>query len=216
MVNQEIGTIMSSDAGSGPEGHSQGPNEPFSQEVQHTHVSARVPEKVGRGVFSTGVMILQGSHEFVLDFALRMAAPHQIVARVVLPQSLVPSLIAALRDNLAGYQARFGPPPALPVPPNPPPPAPIEEIYSQLKLPEDLMSGVYANAVMIAHTPAEFAFDFITNFYPRSAVSCRVYLSAPQVPGFLNTLTRSWQQFQQKQGGGQPPPPPPEQGPQGR
>ena len=96
------------------------------------------------------------------------------MARVVLPQSLVPSLITAMRDNLAGYQARFGPPPALPMPPNPPPPAPIDEIYSQLKLPEELMSGVYANAVMIAHTPAEFAFDFITNFYPRSAVSCRV------------------------------------------
>jgi hypothetical protein len=200
---------MSSEAGSNPEDQPKGPNEPFSQEVQHTHVSARVPEKVGRGVFSTGVMILQGSHEFVLDFALRMAAPHQIVARVVLPQSLVPSLITALRENLAGYQSRFGPPPALPTPPNPPPPAPIEEIYSQLKLPEELMSGVYANAVMIAHTPAEFAFDFITNFYPRSAVSCRVYLSAPQVPGLLNTLTRSWQQFQQKQSGQQPPPPAP-------
>jgi hypothetical protein len=199
---------MSSEPGSNPEDQSKGPNEPFSQEVQHTHVSARVPEKVGRGVFSTGVMILQGSHEFVLDFALRMASPHQIVARVVLPISLVPSLIAAMRDNLAGYQSRFGPPPALPAPPNPPPPAPIEEIYSQLKLPDELMSGVYANAVMIAHTPAEFAFDFITNFYPKSAVSCRVFLSAPQVPGFLNTLTRSWQQFQQKQAGFQPPPPP--------
>ena len=73
------------------------------------------------------------------------------------------------------------------------------------------MSGCYANAVMIAHTPSEFCFDFITNFYPRSAVSSRVYLSAPQVPRFLETLTRSFQQYQQKLQQAQRPPegPPP-------
>ena len=128
-------------------------------------------------------MVLQGPYEFMLDFVLRVAAPHQIVARVILPHPLMPNFIAALRENLAGYQAKFGPPPALPMPPNPPAPPPIEEIYGQLKLPEELMSGVYANAVMIAHTPSEFAFDFITNFYPRAAVACRVYLSAPQAQG---------------------------------
>ena len=40
----------------------------------------------------------------------------------------------------------------------------------------------YANAVMIGHGPHEFSFDFITNFYPHSAVSARVFLSAGQVP----------------------------------
>jgi hypothetical protein len=188
------------------------PNNPgdpgaFTQEVQHSQVSARVPEKVSRGVFSTGAMVFQGPHEFVIDFVLRMAMPHQIVARVVLPISIMSSVIGALRDNLANYQAKFGPPPPLPAPPAQPAPPPIEEIYSQLKLPDDLLSGVYANAVMIAHSSAEFYFDFITNFYPRSAVSCRVYLSAPQVPAFFNTLSRSYQQFQQKLAAGQPPKP---------
>jgi hypothetical protein len=185
------------------------PNESgsYTQEVQHSQVSARVPEKVSRGVFSTGAMIFQGPHEFVIDFVLRMAQPHQIVARVILPPTIVPSVIAALRDNLNNYQAKFGPPPPLPTPPNPPAPPPIEEIYSQLKLPDDMMSGVYANAVMIAHSAAEFYLDFITSFYPRSAVSCRVYLSAPQVPGLLNTLSRSFQQYQQKMASGQPPKP---------
>jgi hypothetical protein len=170
----------------------------YTQEIQHSQISARVPEKVGRGVFSTGAMVFQGAHEFVIDFVLRMAHPHQIVARVVLPPSIMPNVINALRDNLNNYTSKFGPPPALPTPPVPPTPPPIEEIYSQLKLADDLMSGVYANAVMIAHSPAEFYFDFITNFYPKSAVSSRVYLSAPQIPGLLNTLSRSFQQYQQK------------------
>jgi hypothetical protein len=201
---------MNSDQPNDPEQNPKRPNEPgaFTQEVQHNQISARVPEKVSRGVFSTGAMVFQGAHEFVIDFVLRMAQPHQIVARVVLPPSILPSVIAALRENLNLYQGKFGPPPALPVPPNPPAPPPIDEIYSQLKLPDDTLSGVYANAVMIAHSPAEFYFDFITNFYPKSAVSCRVYLAAPQVPGLLTTLTRSYDQYRQKLAAQQQPKPP--------
>jgi hypothetical protein len=179
----------------------------FTQEIRHQQVSARVPERVARGVFSNGAMVLQGPHEFVLDFVLRMAQPNQIVARVILPFSLVPSTIQALRENLSNYQKRFGSPPALPTPPDAKPPT-IEEIYDQLKMPDDTLSGSYANAVMISHTPSEFCFDFITNFYPRSAVSCRVFLSAPQVFRLLETLTRSFQQFQQKIATQQRPPGP--------
>jgi hypothetical protein len=200
-----------------PEGEGPPPTPPgaFTQEVQHQAISARVPEKVARGVFSTGVLVLQGPHEFVLDFLLRMAQPQQIVARVVLPISVVPSILAALRENLGKYQAKFGPPPALPAPPPNVKPPPVQEIYEQLKLSEDQLSGVYANGVMISHTAAEFGFDFITNFYPRSAVSCRVFLSAPQVPSLLATLTSSFQQYQNRRPGGQGnAPSPPEASPQ--
>lgn len=194
---------MSADQPRDPEPNPQGPkpSEPgrgmFTQEIHNTQVSARVPEKVGKGVFSTGVIAFQGPNEFVLDFVLRMVQPQQIVARVVLAPTIVPSVIGALRESLNLYQSKFGPPPPLPAPPNPTPPN-IEEIYGSLKLPDDMLSGVYANAVMIGHSPAEFYFDFITNFYPRSAVSCRVFLSAPQVPGFLKTLADSYHQHQQK------------------
>ncbi len=187
------------------------PGEPgaFTQEIQHTAISARVPDKVSRGVFSTGVLVFQGQHEFVLDFLLRMAQPHQIVARVVLPISILPSVIAALRENLGKYQAKFGPPMALPAaPPNVKPPS-IQEIYEQLKLPDELLGGAYANGVMISHTAAEFGFDFIANFYPRSVVTCRVFLSAPQVPGLLSSLNGSFQQYLQKRAAQQPPEAPP-------
>jgi hypothetical protein len=186
------------------------PNEPgaFTQEVQHSQISARVPEKVSRGVFSTGAMVFQGQHEFIIDFVLRMAQPHQIVARVVLPPTIMDSVIRALQENLNIYRSKFGSPPLLPAPPNPPAPPPIDEIYRDLKLADEMLSGVYANAVMIAHSPAEFYFDFITNFYPRSAVSCRVYLSVPQVPGLLTTLSRSFDQYRQKIAAQQQPKPP--------
>ena len=120
---------------------------------------------------------------------------------MILPPSVIPALLGALRDNLNLYQNQFGPPPSLrPNTPGTPPPS-IEDIYSQLKLPDDQLSGEYANAALIAHTQSEFCIDFITNFYPRSAVACRVYLAAPQVPVLWNTLAQSYQQFQQKVSG---------------
>lgn len=179
----------------------------FTQEVQHSQVTARVPEKVARGAFSNGALIMQGQHEFVLDFILNMVQPAQITARVVLPPTLMPSFLHAFRENLQGYQKSFGAPPALQPQPQPPTPPSIEDIYQNLKLPDEMLNGVYANAVMIVHTQAEFCFDFITGFYPRSAVSCRIFLSAAQATGFFNNLSRSYQQYQQKLAGGQPPPP---------
>jgi hypothetical protein len=44
-------------------------------------------------------------------------------------------------------------------------------------LPDEELSGSYANGVMIGHTPSEFKFDFLTNLFPTSAVSARVFLS---------------------------------------
>lgn len=167
----------------------------FTQDVQFSQATARVPEKVGRGVISTGALILQGQHEFVLDFLQRVSPPYHVVSRVVVPTHVMPGFIAALEENLGGYTRQFGPPPALPpVPPNQPVLSP-EEIYAQFKLPDDMLGGSYANTVMIAHTPAEFCFDFITNTFPHSVVTSRVYLSSFHIPRLLESLRRSYEQF---------------------
>lgn len=193
-----------------------GPNDPgwITQDVQHSPVSARVPEKVARGVFSTGAIVVQGAHEFTVDFLQWLTRPYQLAARVILPPTMVPGLLNALRENLGRYQGRFGAPMAPPPPPPGHTPPPIEEIYGQLKFTDEMLSGVYANTAVISHTHAEFVLDFITSCYPRPVVSCRVYMSAPQVPVLLNNLARSFQQYQQKiahlqQYPQQPPGPPP-------
>ena len=81
-----------------------------SQEIQHSQVGALVPENVARGVFSTGAVVLNGNHEFVVDFLLRMTRPHQVAARVVIPPPVVPRMIQALTDNIENYKKRFGEP----------------------------------------------------------------------------------------------------------
>ncbi len=185
-----------------------------SQEVQHSHIGALVPEKIARGVFSTGAVILNGNYEFIIDFLLRMNRPHQVAARVVLPPQVVPRMIQALSENLNNYTQRFGEPKlpdaAMPKPGQPPQPqVSADELYEQLKFGQTDMWGNYANAVMIGHTPTEFSFDFITTFFPRSVVSNRVFLAAPNVPRFLDSLKHSYQQYQQKLRQQQSPPPSP-------
>jgi hypothetical protein len=82
-------------------------------------------------------------------------------------------------------------------------------MYEQLKLPDEMLSGVYANAVMIGHSPAEFWFDFITTFFPRSAVSSRVFLASHHVSGLLDTLNIAYQSHCRKQAEAQRQPPQP-------
>lgn len=194
------------------------PNRAINQQIQHQPVSARIPPSVGRGVFSTGAIVFEGPNEFLIDFVVRLGAPHTVASRVVLSHAVFAQFLQALRDNMKMYTERFGAPPKLPPPPPPPEgqaqqqQSPITDLYDQLKLPDEMLSGVYANGVMIGHTPSEFWFDFITNFYPRSAVSARVFLTAQQIPGLLDALNTSFQAHQKKLGHEPPPPPPFTQG----
>ena len=175
----------------------------ITQEVRHQQVSARVPESVGTGTFASGVLVLTGSHEFIIDFIQSVAQPRQVAQRVILPPSIMNNTINAIQKNIDNYRNRFGEIPELPKnqqqqQQNQQQQPSIEEIYQQLKLPDDVASGVYANTVLITHGQTEFCFDFITSFYPRSSVVARIYMAAPQVPRLLQTMSRSFEQFKQR------------------
>jgi hypothetical protein len=168
-----------------------------SEPTRAHHLSARVPESVSRGVFSSGVVVMTGGSEFILDFVQNLGQPPQVAARVVMPHATLPQFIEALRTNLGIYMRRFGQPPALPRGTVERQPT-AQEIYDELKIRDDVLCGAYANGVMIGHSASEFKFDFLTNLFPTTAVSARVYLSAPQVPRLLDSLTSTYQQFQQR------------------
>jgi hypothetical protein len=195
------------------------PQGAYSQQIAHSPVSARVPERVARGVLTTGVIVLDSPNEFVLDFLQGLSRPPQIVARVVLPPQVMFQFVSSLRENLNTFTQRFGTPQPLPKPPQQNRPT-IQELYDHFKLPDDLLSGTYANSVLIGHSPSEFLFDFITGFFPTASVSSRVYLSAQQVPRVVETLSaalltyqKRFQQFQQQQHLQQPQQPRPNQPP---
>jgi hypothetical protein len=182
-----------------PEGGNGGGNSgQFNQRIQHAPISARVPERIARGVFSTGVIVIDGPYEFVLDFVMGLVQPRQVVARVVMSPVVVEQFVNAIRDNVGKYESRFGKIPEIPKPPTPPRQPTIQEIYDDLKINDETHAGAYANAVLMSHGTSEFTFDFITRFFPTAAVASRVFLAAPQVPKLLESLSSSLNRYRQR------------------
>jgi hypothetical protein len=192
-------------------------NNPFSggdkpiREPEPQPFSARVPERVAKGVYTTGQIVLDGPKEFMLDFFQGLTRPHQVGARVVITPQTMSEFIQALQQNLENYKSQFGPPPPF-NPPQPQNKPTLQEIYDNFKLPDEQLSGSYANSVLIGHSQTEFFFDFITGFYPTPAVSSRVLISAQQVPRFLQMLERCMEQYKTRWAQQQQQQKPPEQG----
>ena len=148
---------------------------------------------------------MTGPSEFIVDFLQTIGRPHRVARRIVIPHPVMPQFIEALNTNLDLYKSRFGEPPAPPVQnPNQQRRPTPQEIYDDLKLPDDVLSGVYANGVMIGHGASEFGLDFLTSFFPQSAVSARVFVAAGQVPRLLESLRGAVRQLEQRQQGQQP------------
>lgn len=164
-----------------------------------SHLRARIPDHIAGGTFSSGAIVMTGPSEFVIDFLQTIGRPHRVACRVVLPHPVLPQFITALKTNIDLYEKRFGPAPKPLTPPNDGRRPTPQEIYDDLKLPDEVLSGSYSNGVMIGHGANEFSLDFLTSFFPQSAVSARIYLAAGQVPRFLDSLENAAKQLQQRQ-----------------
>lgn len=179
-----------------------------AQPEQTPPLRARVPDHVAGGTFSTGAIVMTGPSEYIVDFLQTIGRPHKVAARVVIPHPVMPQFIDALNTNLDLYRKRFGDPVTpQPQPPNPDARRPSpQEIYDDLKMPDEVLSGTYANGVMIGHGATEFGLDFLTSFFPQSAVSARVFVAAGQVPRLLESLKGAVQQLEQRRQGISPAP----------
>jgi hypothetical protein len=196
----------------GASDHSQpGHAGPFSQQFQHTPVGARLPDRVAQGVFTTGVIVMEGPDEFVVDFFQGLNRPPRVATRIVMSPNVMSQFAHALKENLQRFEQAFGPPKSMPTPSTEHRPS-VQDIYQDLRLPDEMLSGCYANTVMIGHSPSEFFFDFITRFYPTAAVSARVYIAASQVPQMLNALNTSLQNRANREAEGKKHLPPPNAG----
>ncbi len=142
---------------------------------------------------------MTGPSEYVVDFLQTIGRPHRVARRVIVPHPVMPQFIDALNTNLDLYKSRFGEPATPPQNQNQARRPTPQEIYDDLKLPDEVLSGVYANGVMIGHGASEFGLDFLTSFFPQSAVSARVFVSAGQVPRLLESLKSAVRQLEQRQ-----------------
>ncbi len=189
---------------------SQSPSDRPDPNEANPALRARVPDHVADGCFSTGAIVMTGPSEYIVDFLQTIGRPHRVAARVVIPHPVMPQFIEALNTNLQLYRNRFGDPPAPPAQnPNQARRPTPQEIYDDLKLPDEVLSGVYANGVMIGHGASEFGLDFLTSFFPQSAVSARVFVASGQVPRLLESLRGAVRQLEQRRQMGEAQLPPP-------
>jgi hypothetical protein len=72
------------------------------------------------------------------------------------------------------------------------------DLYDDIIVPDEVQVGVYANGLIIGHTNSEFKLDFVSNMFPKSVVTSRIFMSAPQLVRLLDTLERTVQQFDEK------------------
>jgi len=59
-----------------------------------------------------------------------------------------------------------------------------------IKLPEQVLAGVYANQMVVNHSREEFLIDFVNLFPPEGVVTARVIVS----PGHLKRMIRALQE----------------------
>ncbi len=59
-----------------------------------------------------------------------------------------------------------------------------------VKIPEQVLQGVYANQMVVSHTREEFLLDFINLFPPSGVMNARVIVS----PGHLKRMIRALQE----------------------
>lgn len=77
-------------------------------------VHVTVPDDVRRGIYANLALVSHSGHEFSVDLCQVQHGTDtdevraDVVSRVHLPPTLVPSLIRTLQANLEAYEARFG------------------------------------------------------------------------------------------------------------
>lgn len=88
-----------------------------------TQINIELSEEVAEGEYANLAMIAHSSSEFVIDFIRLMpgVTKAKVKARIVLTPEHAKRLLAALGDNIAKFEAHYGPikqvqePPAFPM-----------------------------------------------------------------------------------------------------
>ena len=71
----------------------------------------------------------------------------------------------------------------------------------QVKVTDEVLKGVYANMVQVAHTPEEFILDFMNLFPPSGIVTSRIIVSPAHMKRIVAALQENIKRFEDQFGG---------------
>ena len=86
-----------------------------------------------------------------------------------------------------------------------------DERELHIKIPEDVLRGVYANQMVVRHGREEFVIDFINVCPPEGIVNARVVVSPGHLKRMVSALTENLGRYEQRFGAvtiSDPPPDP--------
>lgn len=72
-------------------------------------IQVAFPEHLRGGVYSNNMIVAHTKDEFFLDFLMVAPPTGTVTARVILSPGHVKRVVGALQENLAKYEASFGP-----------------------------------------------------------------------------------------------------------
>ena len=70
----------------------------------------------------------------------------------------------------------------------------------QIKVPEDVARGAYANAMAVFHTREEFVIDFLNVFPPSGTATARVITSPGHVKRIVRALQENLRRYEERYG----------------
>jgi hypothetical protein len=71
-----------------------------------------------------------------------------------------------------------------------------KKVGMKIKFTDDVLRGVYANNMFIAHTREEFILDFSNVFPPQGIVNARVIISPGHLKRLLKALGKSLEKYE--------------------
>jgi len=77
---------------------------------------------------------------------------------------------------------------------------PPQEQQMQVKMPDEMLKGIYANMVQVGHTHEEFILDFMNLFPPAGIVSARVIVSPGHMKRIVSALQDNIKKFEEQFG----------------
>jgi hypothetical protein len=75
-----------------------------------------------------------------------------------------------------------------------------EDEISQVRCEDEILRGIYATNVQVAHTKEEFIIDFMNLFPPTAIMNARVIVSPGHMKRMLDALTENVKRYEDEHG----------------
>lgn len=70
----------------------------------------------------------------------------------------------------------------------------------QVKMPDEVLKGIYANMVQVGHSGEEFILDFMNLFPPAGIVGARIIVSPQHMKRFISALQDNVKKYEEQFG----------------